>query len=101
MAKRWKVQKEECWTECEGPHPQRLKSGAQVDDRLGIFHPYNLAVANGKKGWMCPGMEEHPYYIWTVYDTIDDQLWLRGGEDTFTDYRSAKEMADELNKERP
>lgn len=89
----WVVKAEQGVTFCDGPHPMRL--GRNPEPAIG--RPVcnrNIAIANGRKGYMCEGGEEHSYRCWAVYNKVTDE------DDNIYDFRDeAYAAADRLNRE--
>lgn len=99
---RYEVYRDAFPTECEAPHPvkmtRKLRDEILRDKRLWCFeavyaaenylrHVYNYDTGRSPqvKGYMCPGGEEHHYYQWTAYDTLDQGLEIGHWQDTPTD----------------
>jgi hypothetical protein len=70
MSHDWRVKREEGTTFCENPHPVRLGRNPQPSAKT--YSERNTAIAYGKKGYLCPGGEEHSYPVWIVYDANDE-----------------------------
>lgn len=93
-------------TDCEDEHPVRITQDmkdrfnadlARIGDnatmsRWGIT-PY-LAIKQGKKGFMCPGGEDHTYSLW-VAGAVKGEPEVVNREETFT--ASAKHLAQFIN----
>lgn len=87
-------------TECDNAHPARLtpelvawaKTVTHTDATIAILD----ADRRGLRGYRCPGMSEHTYYEWIIWDhKIDDFLGHdTGGYDRFID--AAKTVAGQV-----
>lgn len=64
------VQLEEGLTSCDAEHPVRLTPGLVqlILERPHVYPPEaRSAIQEGKKGYLCPGSEDHTYPIWTAW----------------------------------
>lgn len=93
MKKRWAIQREEAVTYCDDQHPVRL--GRKPEHFHGEPTARRLAIALGKKGYLCPGGETHTYPLWVVYNAVDDRESNAG---VFDVYRDAVALRDQLRK---
>lgn len=90
---RFVIQRSECVTFCEEQHPVRLGRSPQHHQD----EPWNrkMAINEGKKGYLCPGGEQHLYPVWTVYDEANESA---PNVDTFDTYREAVAERDRQNR---
>jgi hypothetical protein len=93
--RRWKVEKDYAVTECEEPHPMRLPRHPE-QPQWNDWSERADAIRAGKKGYLCPGGQEHWYPIWVVVDTTSTKDYDRQGE-IFDNYHHARAYRDELN----
>lgn len=89
----WVVKREEGTTFCDGPHPMRLGRNPVPYEGRPVCNR-NIAIANGRKGYMCEGGQEHGYPCWAVYNKVTNE------DHEIYDFRDeAYAAADRLNRE--
>lgn len=89
---RYVIERDECVTFCEERHPVRL--GRNPRHYASEPSERRIAIDLGRKGYLCPGGEEHLYPIWTVHDADDDRA---SNVDSFDVYREAVACRDRMN----
>lgn len=90
-AAEWTVVREEGVTFCEEPHPVRLGRNPRHYDNEPSDR--RMAINDGRKGYRCPGGEEHLYPVWIVYDAHDER---RSNAGIFDRYAEAIECRNRL-----
>lgn len=88
---RWEIQRGEAFTYCEDQHPVPLSR--QPEHYQGEPPARREAINAGRRGYLCPGGEPHPYPVWVVYDAADEGR-SNAGESHI--YREAKALRDKL-----
>jgi hypothetical protein len=92
---KWVIQRDdEAVTWCEEPHPVRLGRNAQHVRNESWER--NIAIRDGRKGYLCGGNEEHFYTCWVVFDEANPG---RDNKDVFDVYKQAVEARDRFNQE--
>lgn len=87
---RWSIERDDGnVTECQGPHPVRLTrdmidSARREPTRLGSDAILSLAGRDAR-GYLCPGMQEHTYTTWGVWDVERDDYLGSSGNRSFTE----------------
>jgi hypothetical protein len=100
---------------CMDPHPVRISADhrkairaalaehnyraydvirfARVEDKDGISPDSDAihAVAEGKRGYHCPGDQEHVHWAWTVWDNERDDYAGNTGVNEYETLKDAKE----------
>lgn len=64
------VQREDGVTFCDGEHPVRFTPALilSIRERPHLYPPSaSWSVRVGKRGYLCPGVEEHTYPVWTSW----------------------------------
>lgn len=68
---RYGVQLESGVTFCVDKHPvkitRQLRQWAEENHTRSVAQPVLSAIAMGRRGYLCPGDEEHGYPVWTIW----------------------------------
>lgn len=90
---RYVIQRDECETVCEGPHPVRL--GRAPQHYRGEPSERDEAIRYGRKGYRCPGGSTHWYPVWVVFDAENGRASNIGVYDVYQDAVRARKAAQE------
>jgi len=77
-------------TECENEHPVRITPAIvkSVREQTRLWcQAARFAVADGQRGYLCPGGQEHNYTTWHVWD--DEKGDFVGGDSGFPSFTAA------------
>lgn len=91
MRHRYVIERDECETMCDDPHPMRL--GRVPKHYRGEPHERDEAIRYGRKGYRCPGSCVHWYPVWVVFDADDDGAANVGVYDVYQDAVRARDEA--------
>lgn len=83
-------------TFCDEAHPVRL--GRNPQHLPHECHERDEAIRHSKKGYRCPGNEEHSYSVWVLYDADDPNEQQYGTFDTYREAVRAREHELQLSE---